>query len=49
MFDEVEGVAIGILRAGQQRLPARLRVRIDNGARQVSFEDRAGDFAPAAA
>ena len=48
MLDEVEGVTVGILRAGQERLTPRFRVRIDDGTREVGFEDRASHLAPAA-
>ena len=48
MLDEVERQMVGVLGAGQQRLAARFRVWVDDGACQVSFEDGARDLAPAA-
>lgn len=49
MLDEVEGVTIGLRRAGQQRLTPRFGVRIDDRAHEVGFEDRPGDLTPASA
>lgn len=49
MLDEVEGVPIGVLRAGQQRLSPGLGTRIDRGLREMSLENGPGDFTSAAA
>lgn len=47
MLDEGEGLAIGILGAGQERLPPGLGSRIGDRACEVGFEDVAGDRTPA--
>lgn len=48
MLDESEGVAVGVLGAGEERLTPRFGLRIDDWARKVSFEDVTGDLAAAA-
>jgi hypothetical protein len=47
--DEVQRLAVRVLRADEQRLSPRLGTRIDRGTREMRLEDGSGDFTSAPA